>query len=173
MKEIGPNHPLRELFLESVHEQVLRHVCSGGNELAETYLAGLLLDFVRTDRLYSLKDGDGNTLTSVIEMAAEGDIRLGAPSFEREREVHKHIGDYILFWAGVYPDFLHKLRCLQLADLACDYTAQGRSSYRLVSTFTHPPYDAEAPVFEVLSEGFEDFAFVLRRVAVSTNLYAA
>ena len=173
MKEIGPGHPLRHLFLEAVHEEVLRHVSSQGYDLAEAYLCELLLDFLRTDRLYAIKDSDGKPVTSVIEMAAEGDIRLNATSFDREREVHKHIGDFILFWAGVYPDFLTRLKCLSLADIACDYKAQGRNSYRLVSTFRHPPFDGEAPVFELLSEGFDDFAFVLRQVASKTRLYAA
>ena len=99
-----------------------------------------------------------------IEMVAEGDIRLNADSFEREREVHKHIGDFILFWSGIYPEFLRHLKLHFGCDLICDYTRQGRESYYVVSTFDHAPYDREANTFRKLSSRFEEYTFCLRQV---------
>ena len=31
-----------------------------------------------------------------------------APSFDREREVRKHIGDFTLFFAGLFPESLNR-----------------------------------------------------------------
>ncbi len=106
-------------------------------------------------------------------MLAEGDVRLRADSFDREREVHKHIGDFILFWSGLYPNHLTKLKIVTQANLTCDYTRQGQRSYHLVSTFNHDPYTAEAPIFNTLSERFEDLAFVLGQVSRKSGLYVA
>ncbi|MBL8067778.1 MAG: hypothetical protein JNM28_04960 [Armatimonadetes bacterium] len=172
MANVSPNHPLALMMADLVHEQVGLHIGSVPT-FAEEYLASLLLDFIRTDRLYSIRDSSGQPVTSVIEMVSEGDVRLRADSFEREREVHKHIGDFILFWTGIYPDHLRKFRLGVLDDVQCDYSRQGRESYHVVSTFDHPPYDRESALFETLSEGFEEFAFVLRQVGRRSGLYAA
>lgn len=173
MAKISSTHPLYVMMAELVNQEVSRHISPRTNAESQTYLIDLLLDFIRTDRLYTLKTPDGKPITSVIEMIAEGDVRLHADSFDREREVHKYIGDFILFWSGIYPDHLTQIKLKSPADLKCDYTQQGRESYHLVSTFNHPPYNQMAPVFSDLSEGFEDFAFVLRQVSQKSGLYAA
>jgi hypothetical protein len=87
--------------------------------------------------------------------------------------VHKHIGDYILFWTGVNPDFLRRLRLDDGRDLVCDYTVQGRASYHVVSTFDHPPYTSEAPTFRKLSDGFDAFAAALGQVRRHLPFWAA
>ena len=43
----------------------------------------------------------GRRVWQVAERLVEGDVLLNATSFEREREVHKHIGDFTLFWTGL------------------------------------------------------------------------
>ncbi len=171
MDGIGDGHPLRVLFAEAIGEHLARHVSSLGLESEGEYLVGLLLDFMRTDRLYSVRDIDGRPVTSVIEMLAEGDVMLRADSFEREREVHRHIGDYILFWSGVHPAFLRQIKIREPLDLVCDYSSQGKRSYRLVSLFDHGEYAAEAATFRTLSEGFDDFSFVLGQVAKQVRIY--
>ncbi|MCB0825653.1 MAG: hypothetical protein KDC26_05650 [Armatimonadetes bacterium] len=173
MERVSRNHPLAVMFGDLIHDQVARHVTSAGDPSVERYLTSLLLNFLHMDQLFAIKDDAGERVESVIEMVAEGDVRLKADSFEREREVHKHIGDYILFWSGVYPPFLRKLRVWNGAELVCDYTSQGKQSYQLVSTFDHSPYDQVAPTFGKLSEGFDDFTFVLKQVSEQVQLYVA
>ncbi len=170
---ISPDHPLRVLFCDLVDEEVARHLNSSPPGRVRDYVVDLLVDFVRTDSIFLLTSDDGRPLQSIIEMMAEGDIRLKASSFDRERQVHKHIGDYILFWSGVYPDFLRRLKVADGGELVCDYIRQGKESYHLVSTFDHNPYQAEAPTFRELSEEFEAYAFVLGQVGRKANLYAA
>jgi hypothetical protein len=170
MEPIRSDNPLHEAFLPVVQEQVARHVASQGLAQVETYLTTLLVDFAHTDRLYAVRDADGRPVTTVSEMVAQGDVRLHAESFTREREVHKHIGDFLLFWGGVYPDHLQRLRLSGGQELICDYRHQGIASYRLVSTFSHPPYEAEADLFRQLSDGFSDFTFVLAQVGRKVGL---
>jgi hypothetical protein len=158
------DHVLYQLFGDFVSEALYRHVSSTGQEDVATYLAELLAGFLHTDRIFGLRNKEGKQLVSIAEMVAEGDMRLGADSFDREREVHKHIGDFILFWSGIYPEFLKQLKLRMSGDLICDYVRQGQESYRLVSTFDHSPYDVEAPTFRKLSGGFEDYAFCLAAV---------
>lgn len=163
MQPVHPEHELYSHFSGLLHESASVHGLSGVPEV-EAYIADLLVRFVHRDNVFAVRR-DGRPLESVIEMSAEADIRLNADSFEREREVHRHIGDYILFWGSVYPDFLRRLRLGSGLDLVCDYTEQGRSSYFVVSTFDYPPYADEAGTFRALSEGFEEFSIMLKDVA--------
>ncbi|MDI9639676.1 hypothetical protein QPK87_04965 [Kamptonema cortianum] len=173
MKNISQNHPLRLLFAEQVHDQVVKHVQSSGLPQVEDYLVDLLLSFIHTERIFAVRDSVGKPISSVYEMLAEADVRLNADSFDRERAVHKHIGDYILFWSGVYPDFLNKLKLQPGWDLACNYMEQGRNSYHLVSTFDHPPYTADSALFKTMSEIYPACSFVLKQVAEHNPFYAA
>ena len=169
MKPISRDHDLYKVFSELVEGSLPEHASDAPE--VQVYLTDLLARFVHTDGVFAIRK-DGTPVKSVIEMVAEGDVRLNADSFEREREVHRHIGDYILFWSGVYPDFLTKLRLAGL-DLSCDYTEQGRQSYHLVSTFDYPPFGEEAPIFRRLSEGFEEYRHVLAEVSAKLPFYAA
>ncbi|MFM9873300.1 MAG: hypothetical protein ACKVQS_07530 [Fimbriimonadaceae bacterium] len=173
MARISPTHPLYQMMAELVQTEIGHHIGPAIAPETHDYLTALLFDFMRTDRLYAIKNHSGQTVTSIIEMLAEGDVRLNADSFDREREVHKHIGDFILFWSGLYPKHLTRLKLATQTDLTCDYKRQGRESYHLVSTFDHDPYSAEAPIFSNLSEGFDDFAFILGQVSRKSGLYAA
>lgn len=165
MKEpIRPDHPLFALFQELVHDSMSEELGRSNEAQVEEYLTGLLVAFLHTDRIFSIRDRYGRRLISVAEMVSEADVLLNADSFERERQVHKHIGDFILFWSGVYPEFLRHLRFQLGADPMCDYQQQGRESYYVVSTFDHKPYDEEAPIFRQLSEDFEEYAACLRFV---------
>lgn len=119
------------------------------------YLTNLLTEFAHIDSLYRLRDLSGRPLQEVAEMLYYADIRLGAQSFYQEREVHRHIGDFTLFWAGVYPEALPKLRASLRKDHLIDYVKQGKESYRLVSLFDIGEWREEAPMFRRLSEHFE------------------
>jgi hypothetical protein len=165
MKPVSPQHPLYGLFAELVAGALERRKLPT-DEGVDQYLTRLLVRFIHSDEVFAVKRG-GRPVESVIEMAAEGDVRFNADSFERERQVHRHIGDYILFWSGVYPDFLRRLRFDTGLDLVCDYSSQGRESYWIVSTFDYPPYEGEAPRFRLLSEGFEGYSLALADVADS------
>lgn len=129
----------------------------------ETYLVALLQRFMHTDRVFGIRDAFGRRLSTVTEMLAEGDLRMNADSFERERQVHRHIGDFLLFWSGLYPSFLRQIRQTGL-DVLCDYVRQGKESYSIAASFDYPPYQEESRTLRKLSEGFEDYSDALHHV---------
>jgi hypothetical protein len=80
------------------------------------------------------------------------------------REYHRHIGDFTLFWTGVFPEALNRMRSAMCKDHFIDYCAQGKRSYYIASTFEEEPYQEEAPVLRRLSEEFELCAYGLNQV---------
>lgn len=124
------------------------------------YLADLLSRFVRLEALFRLRDAVGRRLEEVAEMMLEAEQRQGQP----RREVYRHIGDFTLFWTGVYPEALSRLQETSRKDHLLDYTQQGKRSYLIASTFENDPYRDEAPVLRRLSEEFELCSVGLRRV---------
>jgi hypothetical protein len=67
-----------------------------------------------------------------------------------------------LFWTGVYPEAVAKLRGRGSADALINYQEQGKRSYYLASTLSAD--DSEGPVLRRLSDQFELCAFGLSRV---------
>ena len=92
------------------------------------YLSDLLVRFVRSDVVHRIRSVTGRPLMNVTEMAAEATMRLGSA----RRELHRHIGDFTLFWAGVYPEALNRA-----SDSSIEfenYCSHGKRSYRIAST---------------------------------------
>jgi hypothetical protein len=137
------------------------------------YLSDVLVDFTHRDNLFRIRDARGKPLEEVAEMLVEGDVSLNASSFNREREVHKQIGDYTLFWTGVYPEMLRYLRSSGRKDHLVDYVDQGRKSYRIASTFEHEPYASEAAVLRCLAEQFETCMYALHMVRREMDAYSS
>ncbi|HLK16485.1 MAG TPA: hypothetical protein VKT78_16885, partial [Fimbriimonadaceae bacterium] len=122
----------------SLHEEVPE---------VEQYLVNLLTRFLHQDQLFSIRDAEGRRVTSVAEMLEYGDIRLRAQSFKAERDVHQHVGDFLLFWSGVFPEFLPKLAAPGSKDMLLNCVAQGQMSYGIAGSFDHDPFREEARVF--------------------------
>ena len=162
----GGDHPIRHYFAEALHDSLnvqlgLKH------EDVEAYLCQMLVEFLHNDGIFSVRDADGQRLESVVDMLAEGDVRLNADSFDREREVHRHIGDFLLFWTGIFPEFLKVLKSPTGKDVLLNPVEQGRFSYHVASTFDHGKYAQEAPVFRKLSLEFEQYIYGLSLVRAS------
>jgi hypothetical protein len=124
------------------------------------YLADMLVRFVRLDAVFRIRDTRGRRLEEVAEMLLEAQQRQAKP----RREIYRHIGDFTLFWSGVYPEALSRLQSADRKDQLLDYHAQGKRSYLIASTFDEEPYQEEAPVLRRLSEEFEICTVGLRRV---------
>jgi len=136
-------------------ELVRRHI--NDTELV-SYVGGVLTDFTRTDKLYRIHNARGRRLEEVAAMLVESNPMLDANSFDREREVRKHIGDFTMFFAGFFPEALASYPRLNRlsVDAFVDYVAAGKESYAVVAAFNLFEYRDEAPLFKRLSEHFED-----------------
>jgi hypothetical protein len=150
-------HPLVRLFASLTEENFAGHLGWPDAEVIG-YLTEVLTDFVHVDQLYKIRNTQGRRVEEVAEMLAEGDLLHRAESIDREREVHRHIGDYTLFMTGIFPEFLRRLKTSKVVispDALLDYIRVGKRSYRIVAEFTYGPYGESAPLFRKLSENFE------------------
>jgi hypothetical protein len=156
---VSPNHPLRRLFADLVSCELVSE-----RDVA-AYVADLLVDFTHIDRLYRIRNSRGKRLEEVGEMFLESNPLLRAQSFEREREVRKHIGDFTLFLTGMFPEYVAALprRGLRL-DSVIDYVKAGKESYRVVAAFDQFEYRRVAPIFRRLADQFEYCMFGLNQV---------
>jgi hypothetical protein len=155
-----PDHPLRQLFAGLTEQTFITTLGVADPQLTD-YLSGLLSRFVHVDAIWRLRDARGRRLEEVAEMMIEAEA---LPEGRTRREVHRHIGDFTLFWTGVYPEALRRLPTVLTRDHFIDYCAQGKRSYWIASTFEEDPYRQEAPVLRRLSEEFELCAYGLNQV---------
>lgn len=155
-REIPETHPLHRLFRGLTESTFLAELGIGDPGLVG-YVAGLLARFVPSESVWAIRDNEGRRVDGVIGMIAEAE---SSPDEERRRECHRHVGDFTLFWTGVYPEALEKLRTAASADSLLNYQEQGKRSYYLASTYRGD----EAPVLRRLSVEFDLCAFGLSRV---------
>ena len=160
---IPQDHALRQFFHDVVAECYSEHVGIDDREVT-TYIADLLTDFSISDHLYPIHDSEGRLVKEVGDMLVASDPVHGtAASFDEEREIRKHIGDYALFCTGMYPESVHKWRENENANLY-DMIRAGKESYYIVSQFDLFEYAVEAPLFGRLSEAFESCMYGLNQV---------
>jgi hypothetical protein len=152
---------LRRLFAGLTEQTFLTTLGLADPPLTD-YLSEMLSRFLHVDAIYRLRDAAGRRLEEVAEMMIEAEAM---PSEGRtRREVHRHIGDFALFWTGVYPEALRRLRSAMTKDHFIDYCEQGKRSYYIASTFEDAPYRDVAPVLRRLSDDFELCAYGLSQV---------
>jgi hypothetical protein len=156
-RDLPESHPLHRLFRGLTEHAFLSELGIGDPKLVG-YVAGLLARFVPTVNLYKLRDESGRRLTEVAAMLA---VAEASSDDHRRRECHQHVGDFTLFWTGVFPEAVRRLQASgSAADQLIDYQRQGKRSYYLASTYS----SEEAPVLRRLSAEFELCAYGLSRV---------
>jgi hypothetical protein len=157
----NPDHPLRRLFA-ALTEDAFENTLGIADPPLVDYVSLLLSRFVHVDAIYRLNNAHGRRLQEVAEMLLDAEA---LPQEGRtRREYHRHIGDFTLFWTGVFPEGVRRLTSAFSKDHLIDYTEQGKRSYYIASTFEEDPYREEAPVLRRLSEQFELCAFGLNQV---------
>ncbi len=157
----NPDHPLRQLFAGLTEQTFMATLGIGDPQLID-YLSVLLSRFVHIDAIYRLRSATGKPLEEVVEMLLEAEA---LPQEGRtRREYHRHIGDFTLFWTGVFPEGMRRLQSAFSKDHLVEYTEQGKRSYYIASTFEDDPYREESRVLRRLSEEFELCAFGLNQV---------
>ena len=144
-------------------EHVLRRFFTGVTEYAfytqvgvadpplVDYLAELLVRFVHSDEVYAIRGVRGSRFDRVADMLAEAQQRQGSA----RRQVHRHIGDFTLFWTGVYPEVVDKLRQAGGKDSLISYPEQGKKAYYIASTIPVEKEVAPTEVLQRLSEQYE------------------
>jgi hypothetical protein len=147
---------LRQLFDELVWRHFVADVKLEEPTVVQ-YVSNLMVEFCDMKNVYRIHDILGQPVQDVGKMLIESDPLLQAASFDREREVRKHVGDYTLFMSGLFPESLHgKYRAKRDGiDYSLDFVRTGKESYAVVSAFDQFEYRSEAALFRRLSENFE------------------
>ena len=156
------DHPLRRLFAGITEHAFLVELGVTDMALVD-YLADMLTRFVHADDLCKLRKGSGEFTDEVAEMIREASA---LPEGGRtRREVFRHIGDYTLFWTGLYPDVIRKRQANRWAkDHFVDYCRQGKLCYSIAGSFEADPWAEESAVLKRLSDDFEMCAYGLNQV---------
>ena len=159
MKPIPANNTLRRFF-SGIAEYVFQCQLGVVDPPVVDYLTDMLMRFVRHDLLYRIRDLHGRPLTEVVEMLLEAENRIG----DARREIHRHIGDYTLFWTGIYPEALRRMTDASKKDHFVDYCQQGKRAYMIASEIEAHDEKTPRDVLVKLSDHFEMCAYGLREV---------
>jgi hypothetical protein len=162
---IPESHPLQQLFVELVGRHYAEEIGLRDPQIVN-YVAHLMAEFCDVEELFRIRNAGGRPLTDVGEMLVESNPVFGpAPSFDRERQVRKHIGDYTLFFTGMFPESINHFRLRRnRTENFVDWIKAGKESYYIVSKFEHFEYAKVAPLFANLSQNFEQCVYGLNLV---------
>lgn len=155
----SPRSSLERFFRGLVESIFHGHLGVADVDLVD-YLSDLLMRFLRTEALYGIRRETGRPATEVVQMLCEADRRIGLA----KREVHRHIGDFTLFWSGVYPESLRRLQSPHRPDGFLDYCDQGKRAYRIASEIEPDRENTPSDLLVRLSEQFEMCAFGFREI---------
>lgn len=155
-----PRNTLRNFFAGLSEHTFQCHLGVADPPLID-YVVDLLVRFVRSDAVYRIRNLTGQPVAQVAVLMHEAEKRVG----EAKRDVHQHIGDFTLFWSGVYPETLRKMQSASNRDHLVDYFRQGKKSYWIAGQMTQAEEGKEdKALFERLSNQFEMCAYGLREV---------
>jgi len=148
-------HPLEPFFHQAVRNSYEGKLGLHDPDVTD-YVARLLCEFTEADKLYKVRNQAGRPIEKLTEMMLAADPVHGtAPSFDAERAVRKHIGDYALFVAGMFPEATEPERRRRHQPSLSELIHAGKESYYIVSQFNLFEYEQEAPLFARLSDSFE------------------
>ena len=156
-----PRVPLAHRYFAGLAEAAFQGRLGVADPPLVEYVARLLVRFIHIDALYRIRDLVGRRLDDVVEMVGEGEQRVGSA----RREVHRQIGDFTLFWTGIYPETLKRLKgSAARLDYFIAYCEQGKRSYYIASTYREGEFADESPVLERISQQFELCAYGLNEI---------
>ncbi len=125
------------------------------------YISQLLVRFTKTDAMLRIRQLNGRPATEVVTMMTEAQQRIGLA----RRDVHRHIGDFTLFWTGLYPESLRSLQGPSRSDQFVSYCHQGKLAYEIASEIEDEEnHEAPSDLLHRLSEQFDLCAYGLREV---------
>jgi hypothetical protein len=91
------------------------------------YIADLLVEFARAENLYRIRDLQGRRLETVVGLLLEATrLTEHGSDPQREREIYKHTGDYVLFMSGIFREYVERNAFLGY------YLQEGEKAYQVV-----------------------------------------
>lgn len=153
-----PNSPIHRYFA-GLAESTFQSQLGVVDPPLVDYLTHLLIRSIRNDMVHRVRGVTGRPLMTVQEMVNEAAERLG----EARRKLHQHIGDFTLFWAGIYPEALRDRRADPTGQFEA-YCSFGKRSYRIASSIETEDDIPPSEVLERLSDRYDLCCYGLREV---------
>lgn len=164
ISKLPKEHPLRRLFDGLVEQTFMAELGICDPRLTD-YLGELLSDFVHTDRIFRLRSVDGQSIVDVSRMEADACLSPDAAPGTRALLLNRYIGDFTLFWSGVYPESLRPRH--SGGDRLGEFLLRGKRSYDIASSLCDDGSDPPADLLRRLSREFEHCVHGLRIVRQS------
>lgn len=155
-----PKRSALDRFLTGISESVFHGRLGVADVQLVDYLSDLLLRFVRLDGVHRVRRSSGVPATEVYQMIHEAQKRIGLA----RRDVHRHIGDFTLFWSGVYPESLRRSHGPEASDGFIDYCRQGKRAYAIAAEIEGDEKRPPCELLRRLSDQFDLCAYGLREI---------
>ena len=155
-QEISATHPLCRFF-RGLTEYTFQAELGIADPRLIDYVSDLLARFVPAAGPLVLEPGawEATTLTGLLAEAT------AATNDEQRHQCFRSAGDIALFWTGVFPEVLGRMRLKNSPDLVLDVRIQGKRSYHLASRFADLHDEA---LLQRLSQEFDVCALGLAKV---------
>ena len=149
-----------ERFFCGLNEYIFQSKLGVADVQLIDYISDMLLRFARVDSFHKVRRANGRPATEVFQMLCEAEQRIGLA----RREVHRHIGDFTLFWSGMYPESLRRIQSHKSPDGFLDYCRQGKRAYAIAAEIEGGSDRPSSDLLQQLSDQFEMCAYGLREV---------
>ncbi|NNE01133.1 MAG: hypothetical protein HKN47_27780 [Pirellulaceae bacterium] len=149
-----------ERFFSGLSEFIFHSKLGVADVQMVDYVSDMMFRFVRVESLHRVRRNNGRPATEVFQMLYEAEKRIGLA----RREVHRHIGDFTLFWSGMYPESLRRMKPTTTCDGFLDYCQQGKRAYAIAAEIEAGEDRPSGELLNRLSEHFELCAYGLREV---------
>jgi hypothetical protein len=152
-KELSTEKNLMPFFMELI-EEASEHQNFYSGEMVTFYMVNLLVDYIRTERLYANEVKGEATLVSALEHAMNADEIYKETYFKR-------LGDYTLFVSGFFHDSLSR----SLVDVNY-YIGIGKIAYsNLASVIPGTRRKTAKDLYGNISKGFKKVVDILSEVS--------
>ncbi|MFL5403133.1 MAG: hypothetical protein ACJ8BF_09995 [Gemmatimonadales bacterium] len=152
--------PSEALFFYVLVRHALRRSDVEDRDLAD-YLAALLLEFGQRDRAWRVDWNDDQRHRYMVDILAD----LEATSGERRFKVMAHLGNYALWLAGLFPDYIEARRLRKAGPDVSYYDAMGRRGFGLASDHVLADHYGLGAVLRTAAERFPALRSALNGVS--------
>ena len=152
--------PSETLFFYVLVRHALKRSGLEDRDLAD-YLAALLLEFGQRDRAWRVDWNDDQRHRYLVDIVAD----LEATSGDRRFKVMVHLGNYALWLAGLFPDYIAARRLRKAGPDVSYYDAMGRRGFGLASDHQLADHYGLGAVLKTAAERFPALRSALNGVS--------
>jgi hypothetical protein len=152
--------PSEVLFFYVLVRHALRAARCDDRELAD-YLAALLLEFGKRDRAFRIDWNDDQRHQYLVDICIDAEATDG----ERRFRVLAHLGNYALWLAGLYPDYIAARQLRKGGPAISYYEELGARGFGAASGHVLADRYGLEGIFRIAAERFPTIREALNRVS--------